>query len=746
MQITGKVERIVFEATNTSFKVASIVVDSDTYTISGSMPNLVVNGVYDFKVKETHHPKYGFQFNCISFSIADIASEIEIENFLSSGAFSGIGPATAKKIVKHFGRNTLDIIKKDVDRLSEVDGIGKKSLVKIKESIKGHIDKSDILFELSKYGFNLTQAEKIYNVYKDDAKDVISTNPYSILNEVEGIGFQKIDKIALNKGVDILDFVRIKALIYYELNMYSIYSGDTYILKNALFNLILGKYKNLESADITSFEFESLNKELNANEKIDITDTFESALIDLKVEDKIFIEPSVKNHNLDKIFVKTLYDTEVNIVEELIRINSSTFLKVDITTLKADIELSNDQELALNKAFNENIYILTGAAGSGKTTILKEMIKMVRKAGLSYKLAAPTGRAASRMTELTGEDASTIHRLLEVKFDEDTNKLYFCRSRKNPIEEDVIFIDESSMIDILLFNSLLKAVKTGAKLVLIGDPNQLPPVGAGEAFLDIINSGVFNVGKLTGIHRQGKTSYIITNAHLILDRKRLEYNAEDGDFYLFKDNNEYSTLNKIIDLVINKVPTKFGFNPLESITVLSPKKKGLLGTENLNLMLQKVLNPNFEDKYFEKFALGDKVMQIKNNYNIEWIDSETGADGEGVFNGDIGVICEVDNGEIVVDFTGKLVSYTSSNINELELAYAMTVHKSQGSEFDVVIMPSYMIGHFMESNNLIYTAVTRAKKMFVLVGNENFFERAYMTEKQSKRNTNIKECLNHLLG
>ncbi len=724
MKITGSVERIVFESDTSSFKVASISVDGDEYIISGNMPLLYEHGVYEFDVTETVHQKYGFQFSCNSFRIADKADEEDIVRFLCSGAFRGIGEKTAERIVDTFGTDTLDIIKNDISRLSEVQGIGKKSLAKIIESAKGHLERSDTLFALSKFGFSLAQAESLYSSFSDNAENVIRETPYEALRAVPSIGFNKIDEIALKNGIERNSIDRIAAIILHELNYYSTYSGDTYIAKNVLIRRVLSRERFV-------FESESV-----------LNDSIDEALVRLVISGYIHIEQFEEEE--DRIYLYSLYDCETLIAEELSRINAVNYDVKHTGNLKTDVLLSEDQEHALDIAFDEAVFVLTGAAGSGKTTILNELIKRVYLAGLSYRLAAPTGRAAARMTDLTGETASTIHRLLEVKFDEESNALFYGRDSKNPIEEEVLFIDEASMIDVVLFSRLLKAIKTGTKLVLIGDPNQLPPVGAGAPFLDIISSGVFNVGRLTGIHRQNNDSKIISNAHRVLKREELEYNADGGDFYLFKTSGDAASLKRVVELVYSRIPKKFGYDSMTSISVLSPKKKGLLGTENLNVHLQSVLNKNADFKFFEKYAKGDKVMQIKNNYNLSWTNLKNGEDSEGVFNGEIGTIVEASNQGIVVNYNEeKLVTYGRAEISELTLAYAMTVHKSQGNEFDVVVMPSYDMGSFMESNNLIYTAITRAKKMFVLVGNEFYFERAYQSENNNQRNTSLRERLSH---
>ncbi len=722
MRVTGVVEKIIYQTGESNYKVARVEIDDEIFTVSGDMPSLIEKGIYEFDVTEKDHPKYGFQLVCNSLKIPATAGEDDIIRFLSSGAFSGIGKVTAKRIVEHFGEATLDILKKDVNKLEEVDGIGHKTLSKIKESIKEHMEKSDAFFELSKYGFNLAQSKKIYHQYEERASDVLEENPYSILRDVDGLTFAKVDDIALKRGFKKTSLERMTALLFFELSRICYTDGHTFVDKNQLIQSVIEREKfSFESEDIKNDFFDKVLLELMASGDIHVD----------RVDSEDETSPL-------RIFIREIYECEVAICENLFRLNENTIIRKSVEELAPDIVLSDDQKSALDKAFDEAVYILTGAAGSGKTTILKEMIKRADMAGFSYKLAAPTGRAAARMTELTGVDATTIHRLLEVKYDENASRIYFSRNKSVPLDEDVIFIDEASMIDIVLFKHLVSAIKSGANLVLIGDPNQLPPVGIGLCFLDMISSGKFNASQLTGVHRQKEASCIISNARAVLDLQPLQYNKDGGDFYLFKTRNDYETLTRVLELATKRVPEKFGYDPYKSIVVLSPKKKGLLGTENLNLKLQQLLNPNHKQKFFDKFAVGDKVMQIKNNYNLKWTDPVSKKEDEGVFNGEMGVVIEAEQGEIVVDFNGeKITTYTEKTIRELELAYAMTVHKSQGNEFEVVIMPSYDMGRFMESNNLIYTAITRAKKMFVLAGNQMYFERAYKNDNKNARNTNL---------
>lgn len=716
MKVTATVQAVIFEAPQSGFKIASILIDGEEFKIKGIMPNLLAGCSYDFDLIEDEHPNYGFQFKVTAYKVSDPGTSYDMENFLASGAFKGIGKAVAKKIVEHFGDETMEILKNNTRRLKEVNGIGEKTLKMIQASVEEHLEASETLYELNKFGFTLFQAKRIYDSYGKKSDSLIKENPYNILFTVKGIGFKTIDSLALENGFESNSPERLNALILYTMQCVVYGEGHLYIEQEDLYARIR---KNVDFSD------EDMDKSLEI-----LTSTFPLLHIEyLFIDDK----------ESKRIYLSESYEWETGIVHELIRLYTSYRPRINFENTLPSIEMTEDQLLALNGAFDESVFILTGAAGTGKTTIMKELIYRARQNGLSTLIAAPTGRAASRIEELSGLQASTIHRMLEYEYDENQHYLYFNRDGSNPLDADVVFIDEASMVDAQLFYNLLKAIRRGSCLILIGDPNQLPPVGPGNPFSDMMKTGVFNVKHLKQIHRQSGKGYILKNAYSILEGGKFIYNEDDGDFFHFSAKDNSAIKDRIVELVCSRIPKVFGFDSIDSICVISPIKAGTLGVENLNIILQKALNPLSKRLYFNKFAVGDKVMQIKNNYNLEWRNPETGENGVGVFNGETGKIEIASTDALIVKFQdGKFIEYNSEIVlKELELAYAMTVHKAQGNEFDVVIFPSFNIAPVMRSKNLMYTALTRAKKLFVLVGDKYHFEMAAKTTHTIKRNSSL---------
>lgn len=718
MKCTSKVNSIIYENNSSGFKVAFIELDGEDFKITGIMPGLLEGGTYEFELSEDVHISYGFQFKVSSFRLAKPEEVSDMEHFLASGAFKGIGPSTAKKIIAHFGDRAMDIISDDIDRLTEVSGIGEKTLVMIKESIEEHLDASETLYELSKLGFNLSQSKRIYDRYGKTAMEKIETNPYRLLFDVKKMNFKLVDEVALKNGFESTSPQRLEALVVHTLKKIVYGEGHLYVEKKRLI------------------------AELTENIRLDI-DTIEKALVDLEsIYHVIRIDESFGNVC---VYLSESFEWERGIVEQLMRIVQTFRNKGDFSGLNPSTYFSPEQLGAISHAFDEGVFILTGAAGTGKTTIMRELIERALNSKMSIALAAPTGRAASRIEEVVGMPASTIHRLLEYEFDEDDSFLYFKVNEGNTLDADVVFIDEASMIDAQLFYALLKGIKSGSQIVLIGDPNQLPPVGPGFPFVDLIKSGAFNVKELKGIYRQETSSLILKNAYSVLENGSFQYNEGEGDFFLFSEVTQTRTLERVKDLVSSRIPKVFGFEPLSSITVISPVKSGALGVQSLNKELQTCLNPLADKLYFGKFAVGDKVMQIKNNYNIEWVNQNTGEDGKGVFNGEMGFLVRASSDDITVKYIdGKLIKYRGESIQELELAYAMTVHKAQGNEFDVVVFPAFPFAPIMQSKNLMYTAITRAKKLFVVAGSRACFEKSALTEKLVKRNGNMRARLEAL--
>lgn len=703
------VKKIIFASKESSYKIVLIEEkNADDIVVVGNMPSLVEGAFYEFELGEEYmHHKYGSQRNVISFKVAEIDNLRELEIFLASDAFKGIGKKTAKLIVDKFGDDALHIIKNDIDRLQEVGGIGKKTLGRIKESISKHFEISDKLFELGKLGFTIAQSEEILDMFGREAIQVIRDNPYMLLNNIKSLNFMKVDKIAIEKlNFELSSRTRIENFIFYAIDKINFRTGDMCIRKDYLENIVSTE----TNQDIE--EIKTIIKEL-------INDEF---LYLYKKDDKEYI------------YTKDSYEIEKTIAYDLERIKKSYTSFGEIGTYNSEIILSEEQKSALNSAFKSGVFILTGPAGSGKTTILKELCDNIKNLNLDFALAAPTGKAASRMTEILSIEAKTIHRLLDVK--EINGEHFFEQDRSNPLEYEVVIIDEASMIDAKLFSSLLQAIKSGTLLVLVGDSNQLPPVSEGFPFNEMIKSNLYNTGELKGIHRQAKESSILKNAHSVLNSESIKYNSETNDFFLFDIGTEYGIMQKVLELVSTRIPEKFGFDKNESITVLTPVRKGHLGCENLNRELQARLNTNSSQMYFKKFRLGDKVMHIKNNYQLESVDKITGEIEQGVFNGETGRIVDINHEYIKVLYGDKkFVSYSPKEVYELDLAYALTIHKSQGNEFEVVVFPSFNFYEGLDSLNLIYTLITRAKKLFVVCGNKKYFERAMRNSKTISRQT-----------
>lgn len=713
IKVTSKVKLIRYDAGKSGFKIAVITIDDKDETVKGLMPGLVEGGYYHFELSPSYSEKYGHQYDVKNFKSEKPLQIDDLEAFLASGMFKGIGEKTAREIVKHFGKSAYDIILNDIDRLLEVKGIGSKLLDKIKASINQAEDGSALLYNLVSLGFSPLQARHILDGYGDTAIEELKRNPYALCFNIRGISLATVDKIALKMGFDLSSGFRMEAIIDHALKQHIYMRGHHYALKSEL--------------------FEDVNRSARLDEA-----AYEELLSLMLEKGYLDIEASFGE---DRIYSRESRYWEESILEELIRIAGSYRQPQVLEYINSELKLSEEQLSAIKGAFDEGIFILTGPAGSGKTTVLKELIRRAELLELKVSLAAPTGRAAARIEEVVGLSASTVHRLLEFEYNEDEMFLYFKRGQDYPLSADVIFIDESSMLDSRLFVALLQAIKSGALLVLIGDTNQLPPVGPGAPLKDLIKSGVCNVMQLKGVHRQEFDSDILSNARAILKNEPCTYNRKGGDFYYIERLKSDRNLGLITKLVSEMLPEKFGLSP-DDITVLSPVKDGPLGINSLNKELQKALNPNALRLYFGRFALGDKVMQQVNDYELEWVNLESYEKGKGVFNGDIGRIISISNTELSVQFMdGRVCEYSPKDILNLDLAYALTIHKSQGNEFEAVILPSFYFAPIMRSKNLMYTAVTRAKKLFIMTGNKAYFEESCKIVKSLERRTSLSEKL-----
>jgi exodeoxyribonuclease V alpha subunit len=705
IEIEGTVESILFKNEENGYTVAKIKHSKDVVAVVGYMPFLNEGQRVKVQGEWTLHPTFGQQIKAEACEEIMPATLDGIEKYLASGLIPGIGPVTAKKIVEKFGKDSLEIMEMNPGRLTEVEGIGEKKAAVIAESFKDQRELRQVMVFLQSYGITTSYGVKIYKAYGQDTVKIVKENPYRLCDDISGIGFKTADKIAKNLGIDPLSISRIMAGIKYILTL-STSNGHVYLPRQTLMD-------------------EGMNL-LNVPQGL-----VEDALTTLITSKQLVVDQIDKDY---AVYLSTFYYSELGVAKRLIELSMQMvnddfdFIEDEIRQYEKSnsISFAEEQKAAIIEGVKNGVCVITGGPGTGKTTIIKCIIKIFEKRGMFIVLAAPTGRAAKRITETTGYEAKTIHRLLEMEFMAGENGTSFSKDEGNPVETDVIIIDEASMVDILLMNSLLKAVSPSTRLIVVGDVDQLPSVGPGNVLRDIIESHAISVVRLNRIFRQSGESLITLNAHKINNGEMPVLNDREKDFFFIQKNNPTNIVEEILELASKRLPSfKGGFNELKDIQVLSPMRKGEAGIYNLNLRLQEILNPPSEgknEKSFRDYTFreGDKIMQIKNNYNIEWISSEESGEikGTGVYNGDIGYVQSIDNENqrITISFDEKLVTYDFTNLDELELAYGITIHKSQGSEFPVVVIPVTYGPPMLMAKNLIYTGVTRAKKLVVLVG------------------------------
>ena len=726
--LDGLVEAVIFKSEDTGYVVAKITANKEVNTIVGTMPLIKEGQQIEVKGEWIKHKQFGRQFNVEEYKEVLPTSTKEIEKYLSTGIIHGIGPVTAKKIVKAFGEETLNILDNNIEMLKEVEGIGEKKYNIIYQSYLETRELKDIIMFFQKHGVTINQCLKIYKKFGGDAQNIVSENPYILSDEISGIGFLTSDRIAKSLGVEPISDFRIQSGIKYVLNSFS-GLGNTYMPKGKLIN---------EAQRVLSVDKELI--EVNIYNSV--------------LEGKIKIE---KINEIEAVYSLPYYFCELGVTNKIITLSIENFQTInsDITfeissfERKNNIVFADSQKEAILGAFENGIEIITGGPGTGKTTIIKCIIEIYENNGMKVLLAAPTGRAAKRMTESTGREAKTIHRLLEMGVSDNENS-FFGRGEGEPLEGDVIIVDEASMIDIMLMNSLLKAIKLGTRLIIVGDADQLPSVGPGNVLRDLIDSEFIKVVRLKDIFRQGKESMIITNAHRINNGELPYLNKKGGDFFFDNRESNEEILETILDLVNRRLPLfNSKWNKIRDFQVLSPTRKGILGVDNLNNELQSILNPPSKDKKERKFKdsvfrEGDKVMQTKNNYSLKWnrINGYGDNEGVGIFNGDMGFIESIseENRTVTVVFDDeRRIVYDNLYVEELELAYAITIHKSQGSEFKVIITPAFMGSAFLMNRNILYTGITRAKELVVVVGNQRALKYMVDNTNSMERYSSLKE-------
>lgn len=735
-QIEGIVENIIYQNKDTGYTVLELSTGEELLTSVGSFNSVSIGENICVKGEYVNHPLYGKQLKAISFKASIPNDIVSLERYLSSGAIKGVGPSIAHKIIQTFKDDTKRVIEEEPELLSKVKGISRKKAQDIAYQFEEKRDLRDAMIFLSQYGINGTLAVKLYKVYEDEIYSIIKKNPYKLSEDVRGIGFKTADEIARKVGIEKDSEFRIKSAVEYILYL-NAEKGNTYMKVMDLFN---------ETQFLLDIEIEN--------------DYFETLLSNMVIDRRIKIE-----HSTD-VYLNYYYKVEAEVAKRLLSINASVAdLNYEKSTAEdfekffkeKNILLDEMQLLFIKKSIENGVSILTGGPGTGKTTTINGIIQFFGAKNLKISLAAPTGRAAKRMSETTGYEAKTIHRLLEVNgvVDDKDGSSHgeFLRNEENPLEADVVIVDEMSMVDISLFNSLLKAIPLNCRLIMVGDIDQLPSVGPGNVLHDIIASERFSTVKLEKIFRQAMESDIVKNAHKVNNGEKIKLDNKSSDFFFIEESDAMHITARIWRLLSQKLP-KYVDAKTSDIQVITPMKKGNLGTYKLNEDLQRALNPKAINKKEYELPNGkilrehDKVMQNKNDYKLDWIIKgmydipiET---GKGVFNGDIGEVIEIDklNKKVEVLYDeNRYVKYDFTDLDEIELAYAITIHKSQGSEYPAIVIPILDVPRLLSNRNLLYTAITRAKKCVVIVGSEKALNYMIQNKNEVRRQTGLCEKL-----
>lgn len=750
MEIEGQLTNIIYKNDTNSYTVAEFLTnENEEITVVGYLPFINVGDSLKLIGNLIKHPDYGEQLKIMTFEKIMPTTPEALEKYLANGNFKGIGPATAKKIVETFGNDTINVIKLEPQKLTKIKGITKEKAFDIAAEFLKNWELWQIVGFLDKFGIGPQGAETVYKKLGEDALEQIEANPYVLIDVANKVNFEKVDKIALELGYEQDNYKRVRSGIKYGLEKVAL-NGHSAVIYNHLVEYV----KSL----------------LNVSENV-----VEEAIINMKAKEEVIIED--RDDGTEWIYSKSFYDTELNIAEKLISLNNcdnvkyikKIFKELEEIQKQIGMNLSEKQKEAIESINDNNVCVITGGPGTGKTTIIKAIIELYKKHGMKPVLCAPTGRAAKRMTETTGEEAKTLHRLLELAgMVSDENDNFNVDLLVTPIDGDIIIVDETSMVDMFLMNYLLKAIYKGTKLVLVGDIDQLPSVGPGCVLKDIIASNRITTIVLNQIFRQAAKSKIIVNAHRVnegmnfIEDKKADIDENEDielldDFFFINENRPERIVETIISLCSGRLKKYGDFDFLNNIQIITPTKKGMVGTKELNKILQEKLNGYDEGKNEKSFGEvtfreNDRVMQVKNNYNMIWekdSDNKFGKDlGNGVFNGELGIIERINPVEknVRVKFDdGKTAIYENADLDQLEHAYAITVHKAQGSEFDVVILPICQLAPMLQTRNLIYTAITRAKKMLIVIGNKNIVDYMIANNNTKNRNTGLKYKMEKIL-
>lgn len=714
-RLSGMVEHVSFHNADTGFTVLQVNVDGELVTAVGSFYEIGAGEELTLYGTWGTHAMFGRQFKVETYETQLPDSAASLLRYLSAGMIKGIGPKTARRIVERFGENAFDVLENDWERLTFIKGISKEKAEKISAEFKKQFSIRNILSELDRYGIRAMECVRIFKCFGVHAVDIIKRNPYVLCDRIRGFDFERADELASKLPETPNVSFRHEAGILYVMR-HNLGNGHTCLPKDKLIAPCRALLQTDEETVREEIEHLLLLREL--------------------VEEEIDGRPF--------LFLPKIYDSERFAAEKLV--NLLKFPPVSKDTEEADIDrieketgicYAEKQREAIKIAANRGMLILTGGPGTGKTTAVNGIIRFFEKQGLTVLLAAPTGRAAKRMSELCDREAKTLHRLLEVVWS-DENEPEFTRDARHPLDADAVIVDELSMVDVTVFAALLNAIPFGCRLILVGDCDQLPPVGAGNVLLDTVNSGAVPVVRLTEIFRQAQQSLIVMNSHRIVNGELPDLTVRDNDFFFMERSDPLRAAQLICDLASRRLPDAYRYDPLSDIQVLCPSRKGDCGTVNLNARLQKLLNPPDDAKeelgsFGRIFRCGDKVMQIKNNYDIVW--EKNGESGTGIFNGDTGIIKKITRSDntLTIDFDGRETEYPLENVADLELAYAVTVHKSQGSEYPAVILPIVDVPPQLMYRNLLYTAVTRAKKILIIVGSREKVLRMVENNKKNRR-------------
>ena len=724
LELNGSVERIIYRNEKNGYTVIEIISEDEINTAVGIMPNIEEGEEVKLIGCWKNHMNFGRQFSVQAFEIKLPSESTAILKYLSSGAVKGIGKKTAQRLVEEFGEHTLEIMQKEPERLALIHGITKEKALKISEELKHIFGIKELMISLTKYSITPEESIKIFKTYGANSLDIIKSNPYCICNYPINIPFERADDIAFSLNLNYDNTYRICAAIVYILR-HNMKNGHTCLPKDKLIQA--------------------------ASSFLEIDYDIISGILKDMLCDMSLIEDTLNKKEF--IFLPEVYRCETQIASRLLMMlqfppQSILGVENEIAKIESEqnIEYASLQKKAITEALKRGMLVLTGGPGTGKTTTLNAIINILKKSGEKVFLAAPTGKAAKRMSELTGEEAKTIHRLLEVEWTANDEPI-FQKNEKNLLKCDAVILDELSMIDIKLFDAILRSMPLGCRLIMVGDTDQLPSVGVGNVLGDIIASGVLPVVSLKEIFRQSLESLIVTNAHKIVAGETPELDCKNNDFFFMSRNNSNDVVNTVVDLYKTRLPHAYNYSPLFDIQILCPSKKGETGTKNLNLSIQNAINPPSNDKkeiIVNSVVLreNDKVMQTKNNYNIPWA-KEDSTSGEGIFNGDVGILINIDPvaGSLAVQYDDKIAVYDLEAAADLELAYAITVHKSQGSEFEAVIIPLFSGPPQLYYRNLLYTAVTRAKTRLVIIGSKHAIDKMVQNDKNIRRYSGLCDFL-----